>query len=304
MTHLDKLPHNIDLGAVRLRVNAIAAVYDFYTRGIGLSEIGRHGHDIVLGLEKRPILILEEDHTLRRPSPREAGLFHVAILFPTQAVLAAHLASALAKYRQHYVGPGDHLVSQAFYFTDPEGNGVELYWDRPRQEWQWKNGLVVMDTLHIDAAAFIREHLNDDEIRQAIRPDLAEWSQSSLAHVGHVHLQVGDTKTAHAFYVDTLGFDLTARLGNSAIFVSAGGYHHHMAMNTWNSAGASRRHDTLGLANIDLFLPEADSIAALEDRLSYAGVAYQRGDGQLTVYDPWNNQLSIRQGVQGEALVG
>lgn len=291
-----KLPTQTQMGVVRLKVKDLKAVYTYYTKGIGLQELPSPDGHIHLGLGGQPLLVLEHDPSLRHPARTEAGLFHVAILFDSPRDLAIALVRGLSHYRDRYVGSGDHLVSQAFYFADPEGNGVELYVDRPRDQWTWQNGEVAMDTLYIDPADFIRQHLTDEEIALTAQPDLqAGRPQEQLAgQVGHVHLQVGDVKTAHAFYVDALGFDRTAGLGDSAVFVSAGGYHHHMAMNVWNSLGASPRQNTLGLGQVNLTLPDTDSLAALADRLRFKGIDSQQTEAGVSFLDPWNNQILAR----------
>lgn len=283
-THL--LPANTTMGTVRLRVKDLKAVYDYYTRGVGLVELTSDLPGVHLGLGNQVLVTLEHDPSLRAPARTEAGLFHVAILFDTPQDLAKSLIRGLTSYRNRYVGSGDHLVSQAFYFADPEGNGVELYIDRPRDQWQWSNGEVAMDTLHIDPVEFIRQHLTDEQIALA-----AETPADYAGTVGHVHLQVGDVATAQQFYVDALGFERTAGLGNAAVFVSAGGYHHHMAMNVWNSLGASPRQNTLGLGVVNLHLPGEGALDALADRLKYKGIATTFDGQSLNFMDPWNNQL-------------
>lgn len=297
----DILPAETYMGAVRLRVKNFKAVYDFYTQGVGLRELGSAARNhaeagqnvganaVLLGLGERPVLILEHDPELRHPARTDAGLFHVAVLFDSPADLAKSLVSTFTRYRDYYTGAGDHLVSQAFYFSDPEGNGVELYYDRPRETWTWNNGHVAMDTLYIDPAAFIRQHLNDEQIARSSMEEI-----SVDGHVGHVHLQVGNVPAAHDFYVKTLGFEETSRLGNSALFVSAGAYHHHMAMNTWNSSGAGPCQKTLGLGKINLVLPTPEALALADDRLKVAGFAPSFDGQTLNVPDPWNNQLSLR----------
>ena len=198
----------------------------------------------------------------------EAGLFHTAILFETQADLAATVALAAQFDPSAYVGSADHLVSEAFYFTDPEGNGIELYWDRPREAWDWddtpQGRTVRMASLALPPQQYFRTHLSEDALART--PEAA-------AGVGHVHLQVGDTDTAAAFYVDTLGFERTADFHGQALFVSAGGYHHHMAMNVWNSRGAGPRRDTLGLGEVLISVPGQDDVGSLADRLKSAGIA-------------------------------
>src|SRR5690606_14167484 len=155
----------------------------------------------------------------KHASPRDAGLFHTAILFNTQEALAAAVYSVARKHPGTFTGSSDHLVSKAFYFTDPEGNGVELYWDRDRSEWSWTHGAIEMSTLYLDPNAFLQEHLTERAVDTPVIGD---------AQVGHVHLQVGDIASAREFYVERLGFEQTATYGPSALFVSAGGYHHHM----------------------------------------------------------------------------
>src|SRR5690606_28037910 len=141
-----------------------------------------------------------------------------------------------------FTGSADHLVSLAFYFDDPEGNGVELYWDRPREEWRWQDGSVAMDTLPLDPNGFIAEHRvapGDLAATGAVAATGAAAAPgSAAASIGHVHLKVGNIDVARAFYVDTLGFEVTVGSWPGALFASAGGYHHHLGMNAWQSRGA------------------------------------------------------------------
>ena len=175
-------------------------------------------------------------------------------------------------------------MSQAFYFTDPEGNGVELYWDRDRSQWSWTHGTLEMGTLFLDPNAFLQEHLTQAAVDEPL---------IGGAQVGHVHLQVGDVASARDFYVNRLGFSETAAYGEQAVFVSAGGYHHHMAMNTWNSRGAGPRLPALGLARIDISVPGADDIGALSERLAHYGVQ-TRDDGRTVSFDdPWANLIRV-----------
>ena len=165
-------------------------------------------------------------------------------------------------------------MSNAFYFTDPEGNGVELYWDRDRTEWSWTHGMVDMATMYVDPNAFLQEHLTAGRALDA--------AAARPGRVGHVHLSVGDVASARAFYVDQLGFETTAGFGE-ALFVSAGGYHHHMAMNTWNSRGAGRRQLALGLGLVRIEVPGADDLGALGRADADTGVqtARRRPDGRV-----------------------
>ncbi|QAY70149.1 VOC family protein [Xylanimonas protaetiae] len=280
------------MGAVTLRVADLDRMIAYYTQAVPLRLLAHDGPRAVLGRGTTAVLgrgttavvVLEHAPGLRHASPGEAGLFHTAILFDTQAALAAAVASVATRAPGTFTGSADHLVSQAFYFTDPEGNGVELYWDRDRSLWSWTHGQVEMATLFLDLNGYLREHLDEAG---------AADPHAGAARVGHVHLSVGDIASARRFYVDQLGFDATASLGGSALFVSAGGYHHHLAMNTWNSAGAGRRARTLGLGQLDLVLPTGDDVGALADRMRFYGAA-TADDGQTLAFeDPWANTVRV-----------
>lgn len=275
----DLLAAATSMGAVTLDVADLDAMTRYYTDGVGLEVLASGPGEVSVGRGAVPSLVLRHSSALRHASRSAAGLFHTAVLFESRSALAAAVYSVATHYPTSFTGSSDHLVSQAFYFDDPEGNGVELYWDRPRSAWQWDGAAVRMDTLALDPNAFLREHLRDDA-----RP-------AGLAEVGHVHLKVGDIAAAKRFYVDVLGFETTARFGDQALFVSAGGYHHHVGMNTWQSRGAGPRTPALGLGQVSLRLPDLDSLAALEDRLRIAEVAVQHDGRELTFADPWSNAV-------------
>lgn len=281
-TH-ELLAADTGMGAVTLRVADLDAMIRYYRDGVRLSLLSHDGGVAVLGRGSTPIVVLEHAPAMRHAGPREAGLFHTAILFDTRADLAAALYSVATQYPAGFTGSADHLVSNAFYFTDPEGNGVELYWDRDRTEWSWTHGMVDMDTKYVDPNAFLQSHLTQDALdTAAARP----------GKVGHVHLSVGDVDAARSFYVDTLGFETTAGFGE-ALFVSAGGYHHHMAMNTWNSRGAGRRQLALGLGLVRIEVPGANDLGALTERMRHGGVELA-DDGRTVAFDdPWANRIEV-----------
>ncbi|MDR2998633.1 MAG: VOC family protein [Microbacterium sp.] len=279
----DRLADATRMGAVTLFVGDLDAMTRYYRDVVTLQVLGAEGDAVTLGRAGVPIVVLRHEPGLRHAASGSAGLYHTAILFESQAALAAALYSVARHAPGTFTGSADHLVSQAFYFTDPEGNGVELYWDRARTEWSWTHGQVEMATLHLDPNAYLGEHLTEAVIEGSTAQDAAS--------VGHVHLSVGDVATARSFYVDALGFDATASLGESALFVSAGGYHHHMAMNVWESRGAGRRMPALGLGLVDLTVPDADALGALTERLRDHGFAV-RDDGRTVSFDdPWDNLL-------------
>jgi len=271
------------MGAVTLLVGDLDAMTRYYRDVVTLEVLDAAGDAVALGRAGRPIVILRHEPALRHATPGSAGLFHTAILFESQTALAAALYSVARHAPGTFTGSADHLVSQAFYFTDPEGNGIELYWDRDRTTWSWTHGQIEMDTLALDPNAFLGEHLTEEAALGATAHDAAT--------VGHVHLSVGDVATARAFYVDALGFDTTAALGSQALFVSAGGYHHHMAMNVWNSRGAGPRMPALGLGRVDLALPSTDALGALGERLRHHGVATQDDGRTVAFADPWDNAI-------------
>jgi len=284
----DQLAADTAMGAVTLNVADLDAMTAYYRDAVGLDVLSADGPRVVLGRGERAVIILEHSPELRHAGPREAGLFHTAILFDSQAALAAAVYSVARRHPGSFTGSSDHLVSKAFYFDDPEGNGVELYWDRDRTEWSWIHGRIEMGTLFLDPIAFLAEHLTEEGSAGAGLGD---------ASVGHVHLSVGDVASAREFYVDRLGFATTAELPGSALFVSAGGYHHHMAMNVWNSRGAGRRQRTLGLGRVDILLPTSDDLGELGERMTHFGVD-ARDDGRiLELDDPWGNL--IRVGIPG-----
>ncbi|MCY0905504.1 VOC family protein [Arthrobacter sp. H14-L1] len=280
----DLLPADLAMGTVLLKVGDMKTMSAYYQQALGLDIVAEADGGLYLGRGRTPLVQLVPAPGLRTAGGGEAGLFHTALLFQDQASLAATVASAAQFEPQAFVGSADHLVSEAFYFTDPEGNGIELYHDRPRTHWQWEDGHVAMDSLALSPQQYLNEHLTE-----AV---LAGQRQQHAA-VGHVHLQVGEVRLAREFYVETLGFEQTALLGDQALFVSAGGYHHHLAMNVWNSRGAGPRKDTLGLGEVLIRLPGADDVGALAQRLAHRGVAVANTGAELVFPDPWNNRIRV-----------
>lgn len=282
----DLLAADTAMGAVTLDVADLDVMTAYYRDAISLEVLSSEADQVTLGRGDQRVVILRHSPGLKAASPGQAGLFHTAILFETQEALAAAVAAAAQYPGVRFVGSSDHLVSQAFYFDDPEGNGIELYWDRDRSEWSWTHGQVEMSTLYLDPNRFLQEHLTEE--------GLADPTALGGATVGHIHLSVGDVATAQDFYVGKLGFETTTTLGNQALFVSAGKYHHHMAMNVWNSRGAGRRQRTLGLGQVDIVVPTADEVGALTERMKHYGVQ-SRDDGRTVSFDdPWANLINVR----------
>lgn len=275
------LAKDIDIKPSQLYVKDIQKVAKFYREVVKLESLLATNSHVILGQGKVPILELISKPEFNNAPIKSAGLFHNAILYSSRSVLAQTIANIFQHAPWSYEGTGDHLVSEAFYFHDPENNGLELYYDRPRDEWQWRNDRVVMDTLYIDPLDYIRKYASSDVVTNK--------------SIGHVHLKVGDIPVARNFYVDKLGFDITADVG-SALFVSVGGYHHHLGMNIWNSAGASKRDPSLGMGQVKIILPKVDDINHLANRLTADGYEFNDRSGRLVVKDPWNNELAFEVG--------
>lgn len=283
----DLLPAGLDMGTVMLKVGNMTLMTDYYQRALGLDIVAEQDGGVYLGRLGKPLVHLAPGAGLNLPARGEAGLFHTALLFEDRPSLAATVATAAQYEPRSFTGSADHLVSEAFYFSDPEGNGIELYWDRPRDAWSWDGDRVVMDSLALPPQRFLQQYLSEEAV---------SGQRESRAGVGHVHLQVGDVQSAHDFYVGTLGFEKTAGWHGQALFVSAGRYHHHMAMNVWNSRGAGPRKDTLGLGEVLIEVPEGDDVGALADRLRVAGVQSHHTGAELRFEDPWRNRIRVTAG--------
>jgi catechol 2,3-dioxygenase len=284
MSANDLLAADTAMGPVTLLVADLDAMTSYYRDAVALTVLGAEGDRVTLGRGDEPVVILEHSPALKHAGPRDAGLYHTAILFDTERALAAAVYSTARRHPGSFTGSADHLVSKAFYFTDPEGNGVELYWDRGRSQWSWVHGTIEMGSLGLDPNAFLQENLTDEVIENPV---------DGGARVGHVHLSVGDTETAREFYVDRLGFEGMLEMPGQALFVSAGKYHHHMAMNVWNSRGAGRRSRTLGLGEIGIVVPTPDDVGSLTERMAHFGIETRNDGKNVTFDDPWANLISV-----------
>lgn len=276
------------MGAVTLRVGDLEGMSAYYSNAFAMEPLeeqarGREVHR-VLGRGGTPLVRLIHTPDLPGVDPRQAGLFHTAFLFDDKASLAATVLRAAQDPRSRFVGSSDHLVSEAFYFTDPEGNGVELYTDRDRSTWIHDGEQIRMATAYLDPNAYLQQHLTQAAVDAG--PSLA-------GRVGHVHLQVGDLAAASTFYVDALGFEATQTGYPGAVFASAGGYHHHIAMNTWNSRGSGPRAASLGLGDVSVTVPGRDDLDALVARLRARALPFADDGRAVVVGDPWGTQVTV-----------
>lgn len=283
---VDKLADATAMGVVDLLVRDLDAMVAYYVDGVGLEVLAHQAGRATLGRSGVEIMRLAQERDLPEFDRGDAGLFHTAILFGSQADLAASVLSTARHAPTAFTGSADHLVSEAFYFDDPEGNGVELYVDRPREAWtHTADGGVEMATNFLDPNAYLQANLTDAGTLSA---------QGTDAEIGHVHLQVGDIPTAEAFYSGVLGFDVMNRYGSQALFVAAGGYHHHLGLNTWNSRGAGPRAASLGLGQVGIEVPTTDDLDALAARLRHHGVESAHDGAVLRFDDPWKTRLEVR----------
>jgi catechol 2,3-dioxygenase len=273
------------VGAVALTVSDLARSQQFYERAIGLRGTDREDGTIVLGGDDGyPLVELRGDSSAAALDPLATGLFHLAILVPSRLDLAFALAR-LAEARWPLDGASDHLVSEALYLSDPDGNGIEIYRDRPREQWRRREGQLEMATLPLDLDDLL------DELSQA-----SELQRTAPAgtRIGHAHLQVADIAEAEAFYHRVLGFDVTVRTYPGALFVSAGGYHHHIGLNTWHSRGAAPPDPgSVGLEHFEVRLPSGDELKAVLARVRAARVPIADLDGRALVRDPSGNGVLL-----------
>jgi catechol 2,3-dioxygenase len=271
------LPATLRLGAVHLTVSDLDRSVAFYQDALGLRQQRREDPVAALGAGGEELVVLHEEPGAR-PAGRHAGLYHYALLFPSREELA-RAVGRLAATRTPLDGASDHGVSEAIYLSDPDGNGIELYADRPREAWPPAppGERIGMYTRALDLDDLLATTAGEQPVRHA----------GDGLRMGHVHLHVGDLEAARAFYVDVLGFEVMASLP-SALFLAAGGYHHHLGANTWRGEGVGPAPaGTVGLREWTLVL-EPDALAVLRARLSAAGL----GDGDV-VGDPWGIRLRL-----------
>jgi catechol 2,3-dioxygenase len=273
----------VRIGKVALKVRDLETMAAFYRDVLGMSVISRTSDEAVLGAGGVPLLVLESAPDAPLAPPNSAGLFHTAFLMPERRDLARWLVY-VAQNRVPLTGFADHLVSEAVYLDDPEGNGIEVYADRAPETWHWTGSHVDMATDPIDF----------DSLLALTDPQRSDFSAAPDGlRVGHIHLRVGDIPKADAFYKTALGLDQTAALP-SASFLSSGRYHHHVGMNTWQSAGAGPRDASkTGLSWFAFEAADKGLIEAPAERLKAAGASVATIDGGVETVDPWGTKVRI-----------
>ncbi len=255
------LPDETQIGYVHLQVSNLERALRFYETLVGLKRVFQDGNTVYLSASgKPPIHIILSEFSGARPKPaRSTGLYHTAIRFPSRRELAK-VFFRLYRNNVAFQGFSDHLVSEAIYLADPDENGVELYSDRPRKEWAMKDNQVQMATEPLDLDKLVAELSEDDKSANVV---------GLGTDIGHVHLHVSDLKSSEDFYANLLGFDVTQRSYPGALFLSAGGYHHHIGVNVWAGRGAPPPPaEAAGLLRTGIHVPTAKALAALERRFA------------------------------------
>jgi catechol 2,3-dioxygenase len=278
------------MGAVHLRVTDLDRAIGFYTDGLGLKLQNRDGDAARLGVGGSELLALTGSPDAAKPRGT-TGLYHFAILVPSRRDLARSLRHLISRHVP-LTGMSDHSVSESLYLSDPDGNGIEIYRDRPREEWLVVDGLLRMTTDPLDVESLLGES----------GPGDAPWTDLPPGtRIGHVHLHVAHLADSERFYSELLGFELRQRFGRSALFLAAGGYHHHIGLNTWAGVGAPPPPPgAVGLHHFEVLLPDADTLDLLLKRLRGAGVPIAETPGGGEAADPSGNAVRFRASTQSK----
>jgi catechol 2,3-dioxygenase len=281
----DELQHLFDsvIGTVTLRVSDLGLQSDFYKVGIGLEATAADGPVAELrGAPNHALIRLDSSRTAGTSpvSGPHTGLFHTAFRYSDRASLGAAVART-AELAREYQGASDHGVSEAVYFADPEGNGIELYWDRPYDEWPTAaEGRVGMYTQPLDLPALVRL--------------AAPTGEEKAPDIGHIHLMTADVERTLGFWRDVVGLDERQRFGPSAVFLAEGLYHHHLGANSWHSAGADPvPEDVPGLDSFELRLRDPEAVERAAEALERLGVDVERSNGSVSFRDPDSNRVAL-----------
>ncbi len=266
---------------VTLLIRSFKRSLEFYVDILGFSVLSKEAHQMVLSANgKDPLITLIEDRNALAPNIT-LGLYHFALLVPSRKTFA-EMIYKIANHHYPISGMSDHGVSEAIYLDDPDGNGIEIYWDKPIEKWPYENNELNMFTERIDLDAVMSE-LNQDEITEHIHPETI---------MGHLHFYVDDLEKAKAFYSDVLGFQVMMNYMQSALFVSDGGYHHHLGLNTWNGKAPLNSKRQIGLKAYTLVLPEAHYLEFMR-RLQAHHVPLMIEDDKKYITDILNQKLWI-----------
>ena len=278
-----RLSPNTRLGYVHLTVSDIERSLAFYQHSLGMQLHWRKGNGAALGAGHNDLLALTEQPGAVKPR-RHSGLYHFAILVPSRKELASSIKNII-ETKTNVTGGADHLVSEALYLDDPDGNGIEIYRDRPRSTWKKENGQVKMAVDPLDYQGILSELKTNNGDWSGLHPDTV---------LGHMHLHVAHLPESITFYEKVIGLDLMATMMGSAAFLSAGGYHHHLGINTWNGVGApAPSSNSVGLLYFTINLADPENREALIERLNGAGALQQEHEAGIFIQDPSGNGIVL-----------
>jgi len=265
-THFHKKP-NFYVSHVQLKVSNLERSIDYYKTILGFNVLEQTETAAYLTVDGKTSLISLEETANALPLRRgQTGLYHFALLLPTRRDLGNFIQHIIQQNVR--AGAGDHHVSEAFYLNDPDGNGIEVYADRPEQDWKWNDdGMVYMTTDQVDVQSLLRE---------------ADGKWSGLPNgtvMGHIHLSAANLADSEKFYTQALGYEIVTRYGNQALFISTGGYHHHIGLNTWESLnGSPVPENGVGLMSFTIVLDNEAQAREMKDRLSEFGAIVEMFD--------------------------
>jgi catechol 2,3-dioxygenase len=270
---------------VTISVADLGRSIDYYENAIGLAVSSRENGVARLGVPGLDLLVLEEQPGARPGRGTTTGLYHFAVLLPERRALAAWLARTVNS-GAHLTGASDHFVSEALYLRDPDGHGIEIYSDRPRESWtQLPDGSLNIGTVPLDLHDLMRANESGEPLERMPEGTV----------MGHIHLQVAHLQEARQFYEDLIGLDVMVEIPGQASFLSSGGYHHHLGMNVWAGVGAPPAPpEQARLRRAALEVESEEALEAIESRLADAGAEPVRDDGRVLVDDPSRNPLELR----------
>ncbi|MDC3414053.1 VOC family protein [Aquibacillus sp. 3ASR75-11] len=276
-------PHTY-VGLVHLIVADLDRSLTFYKELIGLQVLEQSEHKVVLTADGfTPLLIIERPENVLDKQRQTTGLYHYALLLPNRS----DLGSVLRHFIQNgypLQGASDHLVSEAIYLADPDGNGIEIYIDRPSNTWSWENGEVIMTTDPLDAEGLLAE--GEGKMWEGLPKDTV---------MGHIHLHVAELDEIKEFYTAGLGFDIANSMyGDQVLFVSTGNYHHHIGLNTWNGVGAPQQpENSVGLRSFSIVLPSEEERKRTIEQLRQIGATISQENETILTQDPSGNWIKL-----------
>jgi catechol 2,3-dioxygenase len=273
----------IYVGQVFLKVENIDRSLTFYNNVIGFKILEQTERKAILSADgNTPLLTIEQPENVIPKPKRTTGLYHFAILLPNRTDLG-NVLNHLLQLGYPLQGGSDHLVSEALYLADPDGNGIEIYVDRPSSNWNWENGEVLMATNPLDADSLLEE--GKGASCEALPVETV---------IGHIHLHVAELNKIKEFYCQGLGFNVVSKMGNQALFISTGGYHHHIGLNTWNGTGAPKpAKNSVGLERFSLVYPNNETRTKAVNDLRNLGYKSTSIDGDIIVEDPSGNLIQL-----------